>query len=54
MDQIPSEASYSRLITKLEQSDIIRKIQEDLVKQAMEEGFLEGDVVAIDSTIRSL
>ncbi|MNW52221.1 Transposase DDE domain protein [compost metagenome] len=49
-DRIPSEASYSRLITKLTNCDIFRVIQEDLVKEAMEEGFLEGNVLAIDST----
>lgn len=49
-DRIPSEASYSRLITKLTDCGVFRMIQEDLVKQAMEEGFLEGNILAIDST----
>ncbi|REK59141.1 MAG: hypothetical protein C6W55_01680 [Thermobacillus sp.] len=49
-DRIPSEASYSRLITKLQQADILQKIQEDLVNQAMEEGFVAGDVLAVDSS----
>lgn len=49
-DRIPSEAAYSRLITKLVQCDIFRTIQEDLVEQAVTEGFLEGKVLAIDSS----
>lgn len=49
-DRVPSEAAYSRLTTKLSQCDIFRTTQEDLVNQAITEGFLEGNVLAIDSS----
>src|SRR5699024_2721053 len=41
-DNVPSEASYSRLVEKLEASDVI--------EQALEEGFITDDTVAIDAT----
>src|SRR5699024_1128038 len=49
-DAIPSEASYSRLITKLMHSDVLEKAQEKVVEQAIEEGFIVDDTVAIDAT----
>ena len=49
-DTVPSEASYSRLITQLEKSNILEKELENVVLQAIEEGFITDDTVAIDAT----
>ncbi len=49
-DSIPSEASYSRLITKLKDCNILEKKLENVVLQAIEEGFITDDTVAIDAT----
>src|SRR5690625_783200 len=49
-DDIPSEASYSRLLTKLSESNILEKVQEKLIIQAISEGFIIDDTVAIDAT----
>lgn len=49
-DNTPSEASYSRLLTKLSKSNILEKVQEKVVLQAMVEGFIIDDTVAIDAT----
>lgn len=49
-DPIPSEASYSRLLAKLSESNILEKAQENVVLQAIAEGFIMDDTVAIDAT----
>jgi len=49
-ESVPSEASYSRLVTKLEESNILEKQQEKAILQAIEEGFIDDDTVAIDAT----
>jgi len=49
-DDIPSEASYSRLLTKLSESNILEKTQEKLIIQAIKEGFNTDDTVVIDAT----
>ena len=49
-DSIPSEASYSRLLTKLSETDILEKVQETIVLNAISEGFIQDDTVAIDAT----
>lgn len=49
-DSVPSEASYSRLLTKLTQSNILEKVQGQIVEQAIEEGFIIDDTIAIDAT----
>ena len=49
-DTIPSEASYSRLVTKLEESNILEQELERVVLQAIEEGFITDDTVTIDAT----
>ena len=49
-DDIPSEASYSRLVTKLKECSILEKVQEKVALQAIEEGFITDDTVAIDAT----
>lgn len=49
-DAIPSEASYSRMITKLTETNVFEDIQDDLIQQAMSEGFINDETVAIDAT----
>src|SRR5699024_10862961 len=49
-DEIPSEASYSRLLTKLNESRVLEKTQEKHDLQAIKEGHIIDDTVAIDAT----
>lgn len=49
-DSVPSEASYSRMIKKIHSSSALAESQNDLVYQAFQEGFIDGDCVAIDAT----
>jgi len=49
-DSVPSEASYSRLVTKLMECDILEKEKENMVYQAIEEGFITDDTAATDAT----
>src|SRR5690625_4392276 len=49
-DDVPSESTYSRLVTKLIESNILEHIQEKLIIQAIEEGFITDETVAIDAT----
>jgi len=49
-DTIPSEASYSRLITNLAASNILEKALENIVLQAIEKGLITDESVAIDAT----
>lgn len=49
-DSVHSEASYSRMIQKIHASSALEQIQNDLVSQAFQEGFIDGNVVAIDAT----
>src|SRR5690625_2167717 len=49
-DAVPSEASYSRLLTKLSESNVLETAQERLIHQATKEGFIIDDTVAIDAT----
>ena len=49
-DSVPSESSYTRMIQKIHASSALVTIQNEMVSQAFREGFIEGDVVAIDAT----
>lgn len=49
-DSVPSEASFSRMVTKIQQTDVLDSIQTDILVQAFTEGFLTDDTVAIDET----
>lgn len=49
-DAIPSEASYSRLLTKLVETNVLEKVQETIVLDAIAEGFIQEDTVAHDAT----
>jgi transposase len=49
-DWVPSEASYSRMLTKISQTDVLERVQETLLIQAIIEGYLDDHTVAIDAT----
>jgi len=49
-DQTPSEASFSRLIGKLSESQILEEERDSVVIQAIKEGFIDDDAAAIDAT----
>ncbi|GGE45718.1 hypothetical protein GCM10011391_25690 [Pullulanibacillus camelliae] len=49
-DRVPSEAAYSRLITKLDASIVLEEANETVVNQAISEGFITDDAVALDAT----
>lgn len=49
-DQIPSEASYSRLVEKLSESNVFEKEKESILLQAIEEGFIDDENIAIDAS----
>jgi Transposase DDE domain/Transposase domain (DUF772) len=49
-DSVPSEASYSRLLSKLSEANVLEKVQEKVVLQAISEGFIIDDTIAIDAT----
>lgn len=49
-DSVPSEASYSRLITKLDECNILELERDNVVLQAIMEGFIMDDTAAIDAT----
>ncbi len=48
-DNIPSEASYSRLTSKLAETEIIENINSTTLLQAIKEGFVQDENVAIDA-----
>lgn len=49
-DRIPSEASYTRLIQKLQKSQVFQQSQEQLVQEAFQEGFIDASAIAMDAT----
>lgn len=49
-DRIPSEASFSRFTQRLSESNALETVQETLLLQAIQEGFIQDDVVSIDAT----
>ena len=49
-DSVPSEAAYSRMITLISESNVLEKVQETLLHQAITEEFISDDTVAIDAT----
>ncbi|MCY9692577.1 transposase [Paenibacillus alginolyticus] len=49
-DRIPSEASYSRMIRKLQGSSVFQETHNSLIHQAFQEGFIDATVVAMDAT----
>jgi transposase len=49
-DSVPSEAAYSRMITVISESNVLEKVNETLLHQAISEGFINDDTVAINAT----
>ncbi|MFB5663137.1 transposase [Alteribacillus sp. HJP-4] len=50
-EPVPSEASYSRMITKISESGVVETINQDIVTTAITEGAITNDTnVAIDAT----
>lgn len=49
-DAVPSEASFSRLITKLENHAVLQEANQQILFTAFHEGFIEDDTLAIDAT----
>jgi transposase len=49
-DTVPSESAYSRMITIISESNVLEDVQESLLHQAISEGFITDDTVAIDAT----
>lgn len=49
-DALPSEASFSRLYTKLADSGVLWMLHEQMIHLARSTGFIPGDVLAFDST----
>ena len=49
-DVVPSEASYSSMMDVISQSDVMDKMQDQLIQTAFTEGFLCDEQIAIDAT----
>lgn len=49
-DDVPSEASYSRMITVISETDALAKVQDALVALAIQEGYITEESLAIDAT----
>jgi len=49
LDVVPSEASYSRMIDVISQSDVLDVMQDTLIQIAFREGFLCDEHLAIDA-----
>ena len=49
-DEVPSEAAYSRMITTIGESNVMEAVQEKPLIQAVTEGFITDEGVAIDTT----
>jgi transposase len=49
-DTVPSEAAYSRMVTILSESNVLEKVKESILYQAITEGFVSDDTAALDAT----
>ncbi|MEK5069020.1 transposase [Sporosarcina sp. FSL K6-1508] len=49
-DSVPSEASYSRMIGVISQSDVLDNMQDELIQMVFLEGFLCDEHLAFDAT----
>lgn len=49
-DNVPSEAAYSRLITIISESNVLEESQKSLLHQAISEGFIKDDTLALDAS----
>lgn len=49
-DSVPSEASYSRMIDVISQSEVFDDMQDELIQTAFKEGFLNDEHLSFDAT----
>lgn len=49
-DTVPSEASYSRMLDVISQSDVLDRMHDELIQAAFTEGFLEEEHLSFDAT----
>lgn len=49
-DTVPSEAAFSRIITQISDTNAMESVQENILHQAISEGFITDETVAIDAT----
>ncbi|MBS7345573.1 MAG: transposase [Caryophanon sp.] len=49
-DTVPSEASYSRMVDVISQSDVLDRMYDELIQSAFTEGFLEEEHLGFDAT----
>lgn len=49
-DVVPSEASYSRMIQVISESEVVDEMQDTLIQLAILEGFLDDDHLGFDAT----
>ena len=49
-DAVPSEASYSRMVDVISQSDVFSQMNDDLIQSVFTEGFLTDEHVSHDAT----
>ena len=49
-DTVPSEASYSRMVDVISQSDVLERMHDELIQLAFSEGFLEDEYLGFDAT----
>lgn len=49
-DSVPSEASYSRMIHMISESDVMDRMQDELIQTAFIEGFLCDEHLSFDAT----
>lgn len=49
-DTVPSESAYSRMITVINETNALENVNEIILQQAITEGFIDDDTVAIDAT----
>jgi transposase len=48
-DSVPSESAYSRMITIISESNVLERVQDTLLLQAITEEFIDDDTVATDA-----
>ena len=46
---VPSEATYSRMVTILSESNVLEEVKETILYQVITEGFITDDTVAVDA-----
>lgn len=49
-DTVPSEASYSRMVDVISQSDVLDRMHDELIQSAFTEGFFEEEHLGFDAT----